>query len=37
MLNLNEAAFDPENDLLPSLGQNMAMYNIMTTSIPHQS
>lgn len=33
LLNLNESAFDPESDLLPSLGQNMASYNILTASI----
>ena len=37
MLNLNEAAFDPKNDLLPSLGQNMGSYNILTNSILRQS
>ena len=37
MLNLNEAAFDPKNDLLPSLGQNMGSYNIITNSIIRQS
>ena len=34
---MNEAAFDPQNDLLPSLGQNMATYNILTDSIIRQS
>lgn len=34
---MNEAAFDAENDLLPSLGQNMASYNILTDSIMRQS
>ena len=37
LLNLNEAAFDPKNDMLPSLGQNMASYNILTSSILRQS
>ena len=37
LLNLNEAAFDPKNDLLPSLGQNMGSYNIITNSILRQS
>ncbi len=37
LLNLNESAFDPESDLLPSLGQNMASYNIITASIKRQS
>ena len=34
---MNEAAFDPKNDLLPSLGQNMGSYNIITNSILRQS
>ena len=34
---MNEAAFDPTNDLLPSLGQNMGSYNILTNSILRQS
>ena len=34
---MNEAAFDPNNNLLPSLGQNMASYNILTNSIIRQS
>ena len=37
LLNMNEAAFDPNNNLLPSLGQNMASYNILTNSIIRQS
>lgn len=37
LLNMNEAAFDPQNDLLPSLGQNMASYHILTDSILRQS
>ena len=37
LLNMNEAAFDPTNDLLPSLGQNMGSYNILTNSILRQS
>lgn len=37
LLNLNESAFDPESNLLPSLGQNMASYNIITASIRRQS
>ena len=37
LLNMNEAAFDPHNDLLPSLGQNLADYNVLTHSVLNQS
>ena len=33
MLNMNEAAFDPEDNMIPSLGQNMASFNIITRSV----
>ena len=37
LLNFNEAAVDPTNDLLPSLGQDMGEYNVLTSSIANQS
>lgn len=33
MLNMNEAAFDPEDNMIPSLGQNIASFNILTNSV----
>lgn len=34
---MNEAAFDPSDSMLPSLGQNMASFNIFTNSVTRQS
>ena len=30
---MNEAAFDPEDNMIPSLGQNIASFNILTNSV----